>query len=148
MTTPTFAEAVADRVATWAEVGAWADAHADTINPADILRGICSPGGTALLYADNPEQFTAYLRCLTDGAAIGEVQKTTDSHWAMASRKFGAVKVQVYTGRDQVCTRTQVGVDVQLIPDPDGVAKLPTVEVKVPVYEWTCEPFLSPAGAA
>lgn len=149
MSTPTFADAVAKRVATWAEVGAWIDAHADTIDPDAAAATICSGNGDrVLLFATNPEQFTAYLRCLTDGAAIGGVEKSTDDKWANATRQFGRITVQVFAHREQVCRREQVGVDVQQIPDPDAVAKLPTVEVEVPVYEWTCGPFLTPAGAA
>ena len=55
------------------------------------------------------------------------------------ARKFGPVKLQVVTQRNEVCERKVVGIETVEVPDPDA----PLVTVEREVVEWDCKPILS-----
>jgi hypothetical protein len=83
----------------------------------------------------------ALTRDLMAGAKIGEVNKVMDNY-AGLSRRFGPHVLQVFTTRERVCERVQVGVETVSRPDPEALALVRTVETVEPIYEWRCGPLL------
>lgn len=87
-----------------------------------------------LLYAADADEFRTLVH-----AVGGDRDKNADDNYLTISRWFGPIEVQVYTSRDQVCTRRQVGVETVEVPDPTA----PKVKIDRPVYEWDCTPVLN-----
>lgn len=88
-----------------------------------------------LIYTPDPDEYRTLV------AALGGTRdKKPNDDYMVITRSFGpAVEVQVFTDRDAVCTRRQVGVEIVEIPDPN--IDIPTVTVEQPVYEWDCNPI-------
>lgn len=92
-----------------------------------------------LVFSHDPEEYASLVRDLMDGAPVGEIRKTADDNYSKVSRFFGPVEVYVFTPRETVCERRQVGVETVELPDPDA----PKITVERPVYEWECAPLLA-----
>lgn len=98
-----------------------------------------------LTYIADPDQYRAAVRALggdrekyaTKGAAADE------ETYAGVTRMFGPVAHKVFTLRENVCVRRQVGTETVMEPDPNAM-----VAVERPVYEYDCTPVLADAEAA
>lgn len=93
---------------------------------------------------DAPAEMARIARVLADGAPKGGVVKVQD-HYFRLQRRFGSVLLEVWTTRDAVCERVQVGTETIETPDPEALAAVPTVTEERPVYEWRCAPILQEA---
>ena len=97
-------------------------------------------GDRLLAYARDADEFAALVRELKDGAALGTVTKTANDNYETVTRAFSeTVRLDVYTSRELVCERVQVGVETVEVPDPDA----PKITVERPIYEWDCKPVLA-----
>ena len=91
---------------------------------------------------DGAAQIAAWAKALP-GIKKKQVQST---HFYLNGSLHG-LHLRVVVERDQVCRRVVTGtreVTAQ-VPDPDALAKVPTVTVTETVedVEWVCEPILS-----
>lgn len=77
----------------------------------------------------------------------GHREKTADDHFFNVERRFGPIIVEVYTGRDDVCERVQIGTQIVEREEIVSPAVTKTVTVEEPVYEWRCAPVLEHEGA-
>lgn len=95
-------------------------------------------GERVLVFTQDVETFREHLR------HMGAVEKKySGDDYACAIKRFGPINYEVFTDREKVCRRMQVGIRtiVQEVPVEDVETK--TVEVEEPVYEWDCSPFLA-----
>lgn len=78
------------------------------------------------------------------------MRKDVSEKFAAADLSFGDLTLHVYADRDQVCERIVVATREEVVeePDPELLAKVPTVKRTVPVEEvrWECTPLLAPAS--
>lgn len=81
-------------------------------------------------YAADRKTFEAAVRTLG-----GHREKTAGEKFYGVSRWFGPIEVYVYTGREQVCERVQVGTETVKRELTEVVG---TETVTQPVYEWRC----------
>ena len=82
------------------------------------------------------------------GKALGvPVEKDYDDNFGKVRLHFGPVALQAYAERGQVCERVVVSTEtvVEEVPDPEALAKVPTVQVarEVEQVEWRCHPLLA-----
>lgn len=87
-----------------------------------------------LLYTSDPDEFRTLARALG-----GDREKDAADDYMTVRRHFGPIEVQVYTARDKVCTRRQVGIETVEVVDPNA----PKVTIERPVFEWDCAPVLN-----
>lgn len=91
------------------------------------------------------EQLAAWARALP-----GKKDKEIGDRMVTLVGWLRGVKVQVLAYRDEVCERITTGVETvtREVPDPEALAKVPTVTIteEVETYEWRCASIL--AGAA
>lgn len=95
-------------------------------------------GERVLVFTQDAETFREYL------GHMGAVEKNySGDDYARAIKRFGPINYEVFTDREKVCRRVQVGTRTvaQEVPVEDVETK--TVEVEEPVYEWDCSPFLA-----
>lgn len=93
-------------------------------------------------------EFVSAVKALGGSAAKGTTAKGKDFE---VTRDFGGgVRLTVYTRRENVCERVQIGIEAEEVEvdedavDPDdtilskSVVHRATVRRNRPVYEWTC----------
>lgn len=95
------------------------------------------------LLSPYPHSAEETAKAIHDIKATGIVRKVTKSYsenYFTAYVTFNnGVMTAIYSARENVCRRTQLGTTTQEVPDPDA----PKVTVEVPVYEWQCDPILA-----
>jgi hypothetical protein len=71
-------------------------------------------------------------------------------NWANVHVKFGAIDIEVYGKRAEVCERVVVGTEEveEEVPDPEALAAVPKVKVTKTVEQvkWVCRLLLAAAG--
>ena len=145
------AQMVAETAAMMA-VAAWLEDHGHNL-PAPRLTSRYADSGyvrCVSFWAPDRETFAVAVRVMARGAHKGAVPKKpgADGSYMDASRMFGSVLVEVLTARENVCVRRQVGVETVEVPHPSvDVPDVAMVTVERPVYEWECEPTLTPPAA-
>ena len=80
------------------------------------------------------------------GLQLGNAEKSANDSWFNVTRKFGPHSLQVTIARDLACEKKVVGTITEEVevPDPEAVAKLPTVKrtTVTEKVEWICPPSL------
>lgn len=78
--------------------------------------------------------------------SMGDIEKGADQHFYEVTKRFGDHKVQLFTQRETICTKREVGVITEEVEDydPEVLATVPKVTVvkETPQYEWDCAPSL------
>lgn len=111
------------------------DAHPHELRHADFR--------SYLVYCKDREEMTAIIRAV--GGRWDKDQPDGSAPYFGATLKLaGGVSLRVYTNRENVCERVQVGTEKVLVPaeqEPE-LAPAAMVEVERPVYEWRCSDSL------
>lgn len=109
--------------------------------------GITSP---IAVFTHDREDLVAWAKALP-----GQADKKYDDDRNFGFELHGAVgglDFVVYGKREQVCERVVTGTETvtKTVPDPEALAKVPSVEVTETVekVEWVCRPLLADAIAA
>jgi len=93
------------------------------------------------IFTYNKEKFARLAR------QLGTAEKTECGDYYSITRWFGPHALQLTIGREMVCERVKVGTRIVAKPDPDAIAKVPTIDVEEDIYEWKCpESILAPSG--
>lgn len=80
-------------------------------------------------------------------ALPGKVDKDYGDQVVRVNASFGGLKVQAYSGRNEVCERVVVGTEQVTIPATEAVeAQAEHVEERE-VVEWRCHPILGQSSA-
>lgn len=87
-------------------------------------------------YHATAEKFAAATSALLSS---GPVEKSGDDKHLQVTRTFGPHSLIVFTSREAVCERRQVGTKTVEEVDPEA----PKIKVERPVYEWECSPILA-----
>lgn len=93
----------------------------------------------------------AFIRAALDVGATAD--KSYNDTYGIVDIAFpnGALTINVYADREQVCTKRVIGVRevTEEVPDPDALAAVPKVTVTRTVedVEWDCLPLLAEATA-
>lgn len=104
-----------------------------------------APWGSITLFAahvkrDGESEIEVMARAVK--AIPGRVDKGAlgDSYFSL-SRNFAGLRYELLAGREEVCTRRQVGERevIKVVPVSDDTEEITTLE---PVYEWDCDPVL------
>jgi hypothetical protein len=99
---------------------------------------------TVFWYCENAGKLAEAAR------GLGRVAKRSDESYLNLDRSFGPHKIQAYASHYGVCERIVVGTETvtEEVPDPELLAKVPTVTVteEVEIVEWRCPDSLL-AGA-
>lgn len=95
----------------------------------------------AIVYVQ-PEDFASAASALG-----GQRKKDADDKYFSVIRSIGGASVEVYTNRDEVCERVQVGTETVEVEEVVTPAVTKTVTVEQPVYDWECGPLLAKAVA-
>lgn len=82
------------------------------------------------------------------GMAQGaKITKDYSDKYGSVKLTWGAVSLDIYAPRDQVCERVVTSTETvtKSVPDPDRLAEVPLVEVEevVETVEWVCKPLLA-----
>jgi hypothetical protein len=107
-------------------------------------------GGIDVWYPDSAAELAKIARAARRAGAT--VTKTVSEKLYTLKVSWGGFTVNALAWRSQVCERVVVGVHevTETVPDPEQLAKVPTVEVtkQVEQVEWVCRPLLAAAGDA
>ena len=130
------------------------EARADFVKGLRDLADFIEQTGVVTPYAT--ESYPKAINAMVDGKedlaefarVAGYVEKDYSGSFATLRKQFGPISYEVFTHRNNVCERVQVGTETitEEVPDPEKIAEVPTVTVtrEQPVYEWRCdEPLLS-----
>lgn len=82
---------------------------------------------------------------------IGKDYRDSGAGYFDATIPLNALRIKLTDLREQVCTRVVTGVEtvIEEVPDPEYLAKAPTIKQTrdVETFEWKCESLMAPAGA-
>jgi len=67
---------------------------------------------------------------------LGKFQKESLENFYVVSRKFGGIKLDVFSTRQVLCEQVEVGEEEVEVPDP--AVKVPMVTRTIKKYEWKC----------
>jgi hypothetical protein len=108
------------------------------LNGSELPEFILDPSVDLQCYVTQKEEMVTAARIMARGSSINNPLKKEQTTFAYElNRSFGKnVRLQVWTSRETVCERVQVGTELK------PVTKVETVETgemtEVPVYEWNC----------
>lgn len=114
-------------------------AVADFLEARPSLKNLAIGGINLFAYVWNKEEFANQVRVMGTG------EKAVHGNDLHFSKKFGSIELAIFSDRETVCDRVQVG--EKIIPAQEEVTipakTIPAQPERIePIYEWKCNPLL------